>query len=628
MLPAAEVTHLGPVFEASRALDHWIAGHCPDSLYVGTFWALCLSPLVLAMLAVAVRPARPRGRGRPPLFLALILGALLLARLPLMCYDRFNPDEAFLLASAMRVPFDPVAYRSFDAMTSGPLNVYVQSIPAWFGAPLTYVTSRLTGTLLVFGTLAFLWLTYRRILGERAGSLALMPSFCFYFFAWDADFTHCSSEHVAIFLSAAALCLLAGEYRAANAPGLWRIALAGIVAGSMLFAKLQALPVEAAILAIAAVLAWRKSRRTAALVALAGGAALVPAAFLAMFQQCGVLPYFWITYFRKNVAYTGAASSSAAGRIESAWNLLFHLSNLGAYELALLAVWAAGLATAAALVKGGQALPPAQPWWSRPDLRPPAELALASWLLLAAGFTAVAAPGREFMHYELFLVLPSGLVTASSFLWIRTWFRLQTHAPRAAVRLERPAVACFVLFTCLVPTALRAHIDDAWDAGSFSAAAPLPTAIRRYASDRDTVVVWGWRSGLYVASGRAPGTRFADSLLQIEPAAYQQYYRDVYLSDFRRSKPALFVDAVGPGGFTYTDRSQAGYETFEELRQTVARDYHQAAEIDGVRLFVRNDRARLLGPPLPIPPQFRRRAPHGGNVGVALRYPAPARFTD
>jgi len=592
MLASPEVTNLGPLFEASRALDHWIATHCPDSFYVGTFWTLCLSPLVLAILVVALRPVRPRGRGRPPLFLALILGALLLARLPLLCYDRFNPDEAFLLASAMRVPLDPVPYRSFDAMTSGPLNVYAQSIPAWFGAPLTYVTSRLTGTLLVFGTLSFLWLIYRRFLGERAASIALMPSFCFYVFAWDAEFTHCSSEHVAVFLSAAALCLLAGEYRAASAPGLWRIALAGMVAGSMLFAKLQAVPVEAAILAIAAVVAWRKSRRVAALASLAGGAALVPAAFLALFLQCGVLPYFWISYFRKNAVYTGAAALSPFGRIESASNLLFHISNLGAYELGLLVVWAAGLAAAL----GGQtrssardplvALPPSRN--TTTEIRDFAGLSLASCLLLVAGFTAVATPGREFMHYELFLVVPSGLVTASAFLWMRNW--LQTRAPRAAIRLERLGIASFVLLTCLVPTALREHIDDAWDAESFSLAAPLPTAIRRYASGRDTVVVWGWRSGLYISSRRVPGTRFADSELQIESAPYRQYYRDVYLSDFRRSQPILFVDAVGPGDFTYTDRSEAGYETFEELRQAVDRDYRQAAEIDGARLFIRNDR--------------------------------------
>jgi hypothetical protein len=601
MLAAPDATHLGPVFEASRFLDHWIATHCPVSLYVGTFWALCLSPLVLAILAVALRPDRPRRRGRPPLFLALILGALLLARLPLLCYDRFNPDEAFLLASAMRVPLDPVPYRSFDAMTSGPLNVYALSIPAWFGAPLTYVSSRLTGTLLVLGTLAFL--------GRRPASIVLMPSFCFYVFAWDSDFTHCSSEHVAVFLGAAALCLLAAEYRASHASGLWRIALGGIVAGSMMFAKLQALPVEAAILAIAAALAWRHPRRTAAMASLAAGAALVPAAFLAMFLECGVLPYFWISYFRQNAAYAGVAALSPFARIRTAWNLLFQVSNLGAYQLGIAAVWVAGLAAAALLIRAarvGQALPPANPppppkikvgrtlSSARDPLVAPscfrelAHLSLASCLLLAAAFIAVAASGREFMHYELFLVVPSGLVTASASLCMRTW--LQTRAPRVKVRLERLGTACFVLLTCLVPTALREHIDDAWDAESFSPAASLPAAIRRFSSDHDTVVVWGWSSGLYIASRRPPGTRFADSVLQIEPAPGRQFYRDVYLSDFQRSKPALFVDAVGPGDFTYTDRSEAGYETFEELRQAVARDYRQAADIDGVRLFVRNAR--------------------------------------
>jgi hypothetical protein len=158
------------------------------------------------------------------------------------------------------------------------------------------------------------------------------------------------------------------------------------------------------------------------------------------------------------------------------------------------------------------------------------------------------------------------------------------------VWIGRLAVVGFIVLTCLVPTVLREHVDDAWDADPFDPAAPLPAAIRSFTSKRETVVVWGWRAGLYIASGRIPGTRFADSELQIEPAAYRQYYRDVFMSDFRRAEPAVFVDAVGPGDFTYTDRSQAGYETFEELRQSIARDYHQAGEIDGARLFIRNGR--------------------------------------
>jgi len=580
MLAAADV-HLGPVFGVSRAFDHWILAHCPESLYSGFFWNLCLAPLVLVVLAVGLGPAAAPNRWQRRLFLALVLGTLLVARLPMLCYDAFNPDEAFLLASAMRVPIDPVAYRSFDVMTSGPLNVYARSVPAWFGLPLNYVSSRLTGTLLVFGTLEFLWLVYRRYLGERAACLALMPPFCFHIFAGDSDFTHYSSEHVAIFLAAATLCLLAAEHRAGSQTGSRRLALAGLLAGSMMFAKLQAIPLEAALLAISMALAWRKPRRIPALASVAASAAVVPAAFLTMFLWCGVLPHFWITYFRKNAAYAGDAALSVYARILSAWNLLFHLSNLGDYELALMVVWGIGLAAAVWAALRYRRMARA----TRGPLRQAAELALASWLLLGAAFIAVATPGREFMHYLLFLIVPSGLVTASSFLWIRLW--LQAGGRR---NLGRWAAAGFVLLTCAAPTVLREHIDDVWDADYFLPAAPLPSAIRSYATSRDTIVVWGWRSGLYILSSRAPGTRFADAPLQIEASTYQQYYRDIYLADFLRSRPAVFVDAVGPTDFQYIDRAVAGYETFTGLRQVIARDYLPAGEIDGARLFVRRDR--------------------------------------
>jgi hypothetical protein len=581
MLAAAEVNQLGPLFHASQALNLWITGHCPDAMYVGTFWALCLSPLVLLILLVSLWPSE--GRWRPGLFLALIFGALLLARLPLFCYDRINPDEAFFLASAMRVPIDAMPYRSFDGMTSGPLNVYAQSIPAWFGASLTYVSSRLTGVVLVFGTLAFLWLAYRRLFTDgdvdRAAALALMPAFCFYVFAWDSDFTHCSTEHVAIFLSAAVIYLLAGLYRGGDSSR-WRIALIGILAGSMMFAKLQALPMELTLLAIAATIAWGKPRPRESLAALAGGAVLVPAVFLTMFLAAGVLPYFCITYFRHNAGYTGQAALSAFGRVRSAAGLLFNISNMGAYELGLMVLWTAGLAAAAKL------------WWTRkgtPEkLHRPAAISLASLLLLAVAGCTVAAPGRRFMHYELFLVAPSGLATVASFLWLGEWLR--GLPARTTIRLQRVAAVGFVLLTCVVPTALRGHIDDAWDANYFDPGAALPTAIRGYTQERDTIAVWGWRAGVYVASGRASSTRFADSEMQMDPSPRIEYYRNLYLSDLERSKPVLFIDAVGEGGFTYTDRSQYGYETFDGLRQVVTRDYQPVGELDGARLFIRKDR--------------------------------------
>jgi hypothetical protein len=578
MLAAPEVIHLGSVFEASRALDQWIASHCPDSLYVGTFWALCLSPLVLAILALALRPARPRRRGRPPLFLALILGSLLLARLPLLCYAQFNPDEAWTLSAAMRVQADPVAYRSFDPSTSGPLNIYVQSIPAWFGLPLTYISSRLIGITLVFGTLAFLWFTYRRFLTERLAGLALMPAYCFYLFAWDSDFVHCSSEHVAVFLGAVAVYLLARDFQSGSSTSLFRTGALGALVGGMVFAKLQAVPAAAALLLLAVPIAWRKSHRTAALTTLAAGAALIPAAFLALFLRFGLLRDFSIFYLKANAAYTQVTGLSPYGKIRNAIELLFGMSNMGAYVWGLLAVFVAALAAAVALGLGRR-----HPSATR--LHEQGCLTVASAVLLAAGFTSVAAPGRQFMHYLLFLVVPLGVSTASALLWIHTFFCARTWKYAAPL-----GVACFLCATCILPTAARDHIDDAWDASPFSPGEPLPAAIRQYASDHDQVAVWGRRTELYVITRRVSATRFPDSVAQFEPSPYLPYYRRLYMEDFLRAMPPVFIDAVGPGGFTYTDRSEAGYETFEELRQAVARDYHQTAEIDGARLFVRIDR--------------------------------------
>jgi len=572
--------HPGALFEVSHALNLWIFAHCPSWLYVGQFWALCLAPVLLAILLVALRAPRRF------LFLALMPASLLLARLPLLCYEHVNPDEAWTLSMAMRVTTDPVAYRSFEPSTSGPLNVYLQSIPAWFGLPLTYISSRLIGMALVSGTLAFLWLSYRRVLSERVACLAVMPTFCFYLFAWDSDFVHCSSEHFAVFLSAVAVYLLTRELEAGPANSLWRTGALGILAGSMLFAKLQAAPAGAAILLLAVLLLWGKSRRFAVLAALGAGAALVPAAFVTLFLRFGLLGDFWTCYFKANVAYTKVTALSPFGKISSALELLFGLSNMGVYVWGLLAVFLAAMAAAVALSRGASA-----------GLRRPFLLTLASAVLLGAGCTSVTAPGRQFPHYLLFLVVPLGVSTASALLWVHLFLRSRKWKYAAPI-----AAALFLCAACILPTMARQEIDDAFDGDVFAPTEPLPTAIRQYASEHEQIAVWGWRSELFIQTRRVSATRFPNTSAQFEPSSYRDYFRGLYLADFNRARPPVFVDGVGPGDFGYTDRTATGYETFAELGAIIARDYRQVADIDGARIFVRADRLTAAAPwkePLP-----------------------------
>ena len=68
------------------------------------------------------------------------------------------------------------------------------------------------------------------------------------------------------------------------------------------------------------------------------------------------------------------------------------------------------------------------------------------------------------------------------------------------------------------------------------------------------------------------------------------------MEDLRRNEPALFVDAVGPGGFWYTDREKHAHETFRPLRRFIGERYTLAAEEGHARIYVRNDRYAEIGP--------------------------------
>jgi hypothetical protein len=359
------------------------------------------------------------------------------------------------------------------------------------------------------------------------------------------------------------------------------------LASAMVFAKLQSTLLAGTLLGFAALLAWRKTRRVRALAALAGGAAIVPAFFLLMFLRVGVLQHFWLSYFGRNTAYALASRAPFVGRLRLALFTLRNVTAMGPFLLGLFPVWFTGIAAAAALTLSSlrkrewrMALAPAPT---------PVILLLASCILLLAGWITAAAPGNPFPHYLLFLEVPFALVTGSAVMCLLAAGEQWSWQWPAAV-----ALACFVVVTCLIPSARGVHAiaehETAWNKPRYQPAVPLVSTIQRYSSNTDLLVVWGWNSELYVASGRAPGTRFADSVMQLEPSAYRDYFRQVYVEDFLHSRPPVFVDAVGPGAFRYTDRASLGYESLAGLRETVERDYRQIADIDGARVFVRHDR--------------------------------------
>jgi hypothetical protein len=117
----------------------------------------------------------------------------------------------------------------------------------------------------------------------------------------------------------------------------------------------------------------------------------------------------------------------------------------------------------------------------------------------------------------------------------------------------------------------------------------LTELVRRFSTRDEPLAVWGWRSSLYVEAGRRQATRQAQTEAQIYPNPLQGYFLKRYFEDFQAANPPVFADAVGPGNFVFEDRARA-HECFPQLRDWVQAHYTLVADLDGTRLYVRDDR--------------------------------------
>ncbi|MDI1249165.1 MAG: hypothetical protein PSV13_09910, partial [Lacunisphaera sp.] len=105
----------------------------------------------------------------------------------------------------------------------------------------------------------------------------------------------------------------------------------------------------------------------------------------------------------------------------------------------------------------------------------------------------------------------------------------------------------------------------------------------------DKLALWGYAPSVYAATGLAQGTRDSYSYWSIAPSDQRDTYRAVFLADMERNRPALFVDAVGPGSRYYPDRERQGHGTFPALAAFISAHYQPVASRLNFRIYVRRD---------------------------------------
>jgi hypothetical protein len=556
----------------SRGLSflEWVDHH-PDSY----FWLV--SGLIVLALILATGPLW-KGRyddtpGHDWWWGLLILAILAAGRWPSLLYSReIGVDESQLLAGAHALTRDPVFWRSVIGGTAGPLDFFALWPAGWICGWDTYLTARLTALALLAASLILAHQSMALVWGRPIARLAGLVAVTLESLTCAMDFLHYSTELVPLTLLSVAAYAAVQRWATRGGPG-WN-ALGGLMLGAVPLAKLQGVPLAAAMglcWVWAELRAGEKStaRHRACLIA----GALFPAALLAsQLTVAGEWQGFIISYVSFNFHYA-AAGQATYGRT------LLVMLGAARWRDPLLLLGLVGLLG-----------------WLTLMLRlhrvPPRTTRLLGWAAFAAGliaFGSIIAPMRPYLHYWQLLLVPSVFFLGAMIA------RLLTTSPPPWRRREQWLVALGALAAVGLMLQHRARNPNPFVGHlAFFGRSPrtvLADHVAGRARPGEAMVLWGRADNLYVETGLRQATRYSEITSLVEAGPLQEYARAHYLADFRRNKPELFVDVTCPAAFQFKTPEYAHERNFPALAAAVSADYVLVEEFAQARIYRRKDLA-------------------------------------
>ena len=566
---------------------------------VGLCYGFCVF-LVMFSIVAKQDGSEPEGRWEKwmlhdLLFVLSMCAVVFSCRWPfLLCPTYFNPDETYFLKNGITLWHDPVFWRSTSAGSSGPLDIYPLLIPKLLGFSFSYASARIVGLLLVLGAISCLYFTARKFMGLVLARITVLPVLTFFAFAVNQDFVHYSGEHVSLFLLSASVLTLAVFVSSPRRRG-WMTFGSGIILGAVPLAKSQSVPLGVVIGISGLLVLWfckspLKNRLKDCAIYVAG-VMVVPLFFFVMTKATGCFEHMLKAYLLANINYTKQGMSLAT----SIGTFPEFLAMSGTFPVWLYFQLIAGwLLLIVVLLLGGMSS------FKSFSLKLP----VFSAALLIVALYSVIAPGRHFPHYLLYLTIPSALWLMACTACFGQWAKSLKNPLQIQATITFLMVGVISVVSTLLlnqPVAGRSP-GYAYKFTSYRGT-PAGNVIRNLGLSGQSLVVWGWMDELFVETGMwsatsddvlgfswvrtsRPGDKnILPNYLDIAP----RYFKDLYIADLAKNKPPVFVDAVSPQGFFYMNRRVFGYETFPPLAAFIDNNYHLTAEVDGIRIFIRND---------------------------------------
>ena len=486
-----------------------------------------------------------------PVFLAL---ALIAARWPTFLLNQpLNPDEGWLIAGALRFMHDPVPWRGADLTTSGPLNSYVLLVPVALGLQINYVTARIVGAALLITAVISWYVFARRIRGKFVAISVVLSPITFLCFAQDPNFTHYSTELLPIALLSVAALMVSSLRKNSGV----QLFMSAFVLGMVPFAKLQAAPLTVVAFLAIFFFAWRihGERFVKTATVMVTGLLIAPVAMGITLLTTATLDDAWRSYILSGLEVTNNSMGLHA--------FVGYVLNNRAFSAAI------GVLV---LITGASV--------NFDFLRQQAE-GEDRWLIAGSilyGLTTVYViyrPGNPWGHYLLF-ALPAAVLLATTLS--APWY-VGSAWQRASVKLRSLVGAKVSILFIIMGVAFGLLLFDlegpplALAVTSVQKSDLIAEIIPALLKQDSNFAVWGYMPQYYVMTGKRPTTRDVITQFQIWDGPQRQYYRNRYLADFNKSRPNVFVDATGPGNFSFKYLPPEPIETFKELNEIIHSNY-------------------------------------------------------
>ncbi|GGD70726.1 hypothetical protein GCM10011514_38510 [Emticicia aquatilis] len=535
----------------------------PTLYWAGVFFLFTSTALL------TITPSLPDQRFKKNgiIWIALLFQLLLLVylRLPIIVFNEaLNPDENLFIVGAMTLAESPLYWESVDGCTSGPFNFYIVTIFCEvFDQPYDYISARMIGIILLMGSFFFSFLALRTIFNASIALLSLFPAVAFMGLTKHWDFVNFSSEHLPMFLLSIMLYLFVSIYKSKLPINKIQIFVFGLMAGCVIFTKLQAIPIAFCLTLIGYWLIYPKQHNHDLLknaIILTTGGVLPIVVLVLIGYKYNFLDKIWIFYIENNLAY----GKESYGLIHSIYVSLSDPINFFIRATLVLSII---LLIYHVLFKR--------------QLMPTMLGSLMALFILST-IVSVYKTGFMFHHYLLFLVFPVVFLFA---------FLLNDVAEYTKNYI---IIGLSILATIYTIAQTSTILFSNYFISSDKPQRPLSVSktghqILKYSHPDESLVVWGDAGRLYLETKRTQGVRWSNSHWGMYSDSLQKNFQKEFIMELKEKPFPVFVDAH-PTKNTFMTRDKLGYETNKELKEHIDSNYQLIGEFDEQRVFVHKER--------------------------------------